>query len=51
MKIKVENNLKEILQVLEDFGYVWLTGDKPTKLNLTKQATYIKTNGNIWSIV
>ena len=46
MKIKVENNLKEILQVLEDFGYVWLTGNKPTKLNLTKQATYIKTNGN-----
>ena len=42
MKIKIENNLKEILQVLEDLGYVWLTGDLPTKLNLTKQATYIK---------
>ena len=40
--IKVEDNLKEILQVLEDFDYIWLSGDKPTKLNLTKQATYIK---------
>ena len=46
MKIKVENNLKEILQVLEDFGYVWLSGDLPTKLNLTKQATYIRTRGD-----
>ena len=46
MKIKVENNLKEILQVLEDLGYVWLTGDLPTKLNLTKQATYIRTRGD-----
>lgn len=28
--IEVENNLKEILEFLEEKGYVWITDDKPT---------------------
>lgn len=30
MRIKVENNLKEILEFLEEKGYRWVTGDLPT---------------------
>lgn len=31
MVIKIENNLKEILQYLEILNYKWNTGDKPTE--------------------
>lgn len=31
MVIKVENNLKEILQYLEVLNYVWNSGEKPTE--------------------
>ena len=42
--IKVEDNLKEILQYLEDLGYNWLTGSKPTEFTPILETRYIIPN-------
>ena len=45
MKIKVENNLKTILQYLEETGYQWCDGQLPTEY-MPHTAKYIETKDN-----
>ena len=46
MIIKIENNLKEILQYLEVLNYTWNSGEKPTKYRPPCSCTCIVVQNN-----